>query len=72
LARLVGLNECTLKREFRYCFNTTVFGYLHNYRIEQARQVLEMGDWKVGEVASMVGYSNLAAFSKRFKINPRD
>lgn len=76
LARLVGLNECTLKREFRYCFNTTVFGYLHNYRMEQARQVLEMGDWKVGEVASMVGYSNLAAFSrafsKRFKIAPRD
>ncbi len=76
LARLVGLNECTLKREFRYCFGKTVFGYLHDYRMEQAWQVLEMGDWKVGEVASMVGYSNLAAFSrafsKRFKINPRD
>jgi AraC-like DNA-binding protein len=76
LARLVGLNECTLKREFRYCFGKTVFGYLHDYRMEQAWQVLEMGDWRVGEVASMVGYSNLAAFSrafsKRFKINPRD
>jgi AraC-like DNA-binding protein len=66
LARLVGLNECILKRQFRYCFGKTVFGYLHDYRMEQAWQVLEMGDWTVGEVASMVGYSNLAAFSRAF------
>jgi AraC-like DNA-binding protein len=76
LARLVGLNECTLKRQFRYCFGKTVFGYLHDYRMKQAWQVLEMGDWTVGEVARMVGYTNLAAFSrafsKRFKTNPRN
>jgi AraC-like DNA-binding protein len=76
LARLVSLNECTLKRGFRQVFGKTVFGYLHDYRMEQAWQVLEMGGWTVGEVASIVGYSNLAAFSrafsKRFKVNPRD
>jgi AraC-like DNA-binding protein len=76
LARLVGLNEYSLKQGFRQVFNTTVFGYLHDYRMKQARQALEMGDWKVGEVARMVGYTNLPAFSrafsKRFNINPRD
>ncbi|MGV0026883.1 helix-turn-helix transcriptional regulator [Phormidesmis priestleyi] len=76
LARLVGLNECTLKREFRQVFGTTVFGYLHDYRMKQAREALQIGDWTVGEVARMVGYTNLPAFSrafsKRFDITPRD
>ncbi|MEG3850559.1 AraC family transcriptional regulator [Microcoleus sp. herbarium19] len=76
LARLVGLNECTLKQGFRKEFGTTAFGYLYDYRMQQARQALELGDWSVGEVARMVGYTNLAAFSrafsKRFNLPPRD
>ena len=76
LARLVGLNECTLKPAFRQTFGTTVFGYLHDIRMEQARQTLAIGDHSVGEVARMVGYTNLPAFSrafsKRFDLNPRD
>ncbi|MBW4622905.1 MAG: AraC family transcriptional regulator [Cyanosarcina radialis HA8281-LM2] len=76
LSRLVGLNDCTLKQGFRNCFGTTVFGYLYDYRMKQARQALEMGEGTVGEVARMVGYSNLPAFSrafsKRFGIKPRD
>lgn len=66
LARLVGLNDCTLKQEFRQVFGTTVFGYLHDYRMQQAQKTLEMGDWSVGEVARMVGYTNLSAFSRAF------
>jgi AraC-like DNA-binding protein len=76
LSRLVGLNDCTLKREFRQVFGKTVFGYLHDYRMKQARQALEIGNLSVGEVARMVGYTNLPAFSrafsKRFDINPRN
>jgi AraC-like DNA-binding protein len=75
LAQLVGLNECTLKREFRACFGKTVFKYLHDYRMDRAWQALIVGDWTVKEVARMVGYHNLAAFSrafsKQFNINPR-
>ena len=66
LARLVGLNDCTLKQEFRQVFGTTVFGYLHDYRMQQAQQSLGMGGWSVGEVARMVGYTNLSAFSRAF------
>ena len=40
LARQVGLNDCTLKRGFREVFGITAFGYLHNYRLEQARELL--------------------------------
>jgi AraC-like DNA-binding protein len=75
LAQLVGLNECTLKREFRSCFGKTIFQYLHDYRMDRALQALIVGDRSVKEVARMVGYHNLAAFSrafsKQFNINPR-
>ncbi len=42
LARQVGINECTLKRGFRQIFGNTMFGYLHDYRMEQARQLLSL------------------------------
>lgn len=76
LARQVGLNECTLKRGFRSCFGTTVFGYLRNYKLEQARQLLEAGDMKITEIARAIGYTSrspfAAAFRKQFGMNPKE
>lgn len=66
LARQVGVNECTLKRGFRQIFDTTVFGYLFDHRMEQARKLLETQIYTVEDVARMVGYRNLSAFSKAF------
>lgn len=75
LARLVGLNECTLKQGFRQIFNTTVFGYLRQYRMEQARLLLMQGRMNVGEVAKAVGYASqsrfAAVFRKTFGVNPK-
>lgn len=76
LARLVGLNECTLKREFRQVFDTTVFGYLYKHRMKEAWQLLETGEWKVEEVAQMTGYQDASAFGRAFRkhfgMKPRD
>ncbi|WP_026100348.1 AraC family transcriptional regulator [Fortiea contorta] len=76
LARQAKLNECTLKRGFRQVFGTTVFGYLHDYRLEQARQLLEIGDKKVTDVAETVGFASRSyfatAFKKKFGLNPKD
>jgi AraC-like DNA-binding protein len=76
LAKQVGLNECSLKQGFRQTFGTTVFGYLHNYRLEQAKQMLEAGTWKVGEAARIVGYKDITAFGRAFRqkfgMLPRD
>lgn len=75
LARQVGLNDCTLKRKFRQVFGTTVFGYLHNYRMEQARSLLLENQLSVMGIAHQVGYNNLCAFStafrKKFGVSPR-
>ena len=75
LARQVRLNDFKLKQGFRQIFGTTVFGYLHNYRLVQARQLLEKGDVKVGDVMRLVGWSDrkhfAASFRKKFGVNPR-
>jgi len=75
LARQVGLNDCTLKRGFKQVFGTTVFGYLHQCRMEQARSLLLENQHSVTAIAQAVGYTNLSAFSsafrKRYGVSPR-
>lgn len=74
LSREVGLNDFKLKIGFRQCFDTTVFGYLHHYRMEQARELLERGNLTITGVARAVGYANrshfAAAFKRKFGVNP--
>ncbi|MGG6270020.1 helix-turn-helix domain-containing protein [Leptolyngbya sp. AN03gr2] len=76
LARLVGLNDNALKRGFRRVFGTTVFGYLHDYRLEQAQQLLASGEMKVTEVAAAIGFESRSyfsiAFRKKFGMNPKE
>jgi AraC family transcriptional regulator, transcriptional activator of the genes for pyochelin and ferripyochelin receptors len=75
LAREVGLNECTLKQGFRQLFGTTVFGYLRQCRMEQARLLLLEGRMNVREAAQAVGYASqsrfAAVFRKTFGVNPK-
>ena len=75
LARLVGLNDRKLKQGFRQLFGTTVFGYLHNYRMEQAQQLLHHPHITISQVATQVGYRNPEAFStafrRKFAVSPK-
>ena len=75
LARQVGLNDRKLKQGFRQVFGTTVFGYLHDYRMEQAHKLLIERNMNVTQVARKVGYASLSsfnhAFRKKFAVNPK-
>ncbi|WP_082803833.1 MULTISPECIES: helix-turn-helix transcriptional regulator [unclassified Anabaena] len=75
LARQVGLNDYKLKLGFRQVFGTTAFTYLHQQRMEKARQLLLEGQMNVKEVARAVGYANQSrfatAFRKQFGSNPK-
>jgi len=74
LARSVGLTHTKLNRGFREIYGTTVFGYLHKIRLEQARLLLEEQRMNVTEAAFTVGYNSLpsfsTAFSKHFGLKP--
>ena len=74
LARQVQLNERKLKEGFHQVFDTTVFGYLHNHRMEQARYLLQTGQLNIQETARWVGYASrssfVVAFKKKFQAVP--
>ena len=75
LARAVGINEKKLCYGFKEVFGNTVFGYLYEYKMTLARQLLLHTDKTISEVALACGYDYLSHFSTAFKrkygINPK-
>ena len=67
LAKLVGLNDYKLKVGFRHCFGNTVFGCLHEYRMEEAKKLLETKKLNINQVAHSVGYASETSFSSAFR-----
>lgn len=66
LAQQVELNDFKLKQGFRQVFDTTVFGYLQQQRMEQARLALLDPDASVETVAQAIGYNNRSSFARAF------
>lgn len=67
LSRKTGLNEFKLKAGFKAVFGTTVFGYLNDYRLEQARLQITGSRLPLGDIAFDAGYSSLSHFSNAFR-----
>lgn len=74
LSREAGINSMKLKTGFKQLFNTTVFGYLHTIRMQEAKRLLLDENLYVNEVAEKTGYRYphhfSAAFKKEFSISP--
>jgi AraC family transcriptional regulator, transcriptional activator of the genes for pyochelin and ferripyochelin receptors len=66
LAHAVGTNHSRLNRGFREIYGTTVFGYLRQKRLIEARRLMETEDASVTEAALSVGYGSISSFSKAF------
>ena len=67
LAHLVGTNEFNLKRNFKIAFGNTVYGYLNQYKMEQAKTMLVEKDLTIAEVSLKMGYKYATHFSTAFK-----
>jgi len=67
LAKVAGINEFKLKRGFKEVFNNTVFGYLNDHKLTQAKDLLLSGNIAIKEMASHLGYSSVPHFSNAFK-----
>lgn len=67
LAKVAGINEFKLKQGFKQVFNNTVFGYLSDYKLSQARELLLQGNIPIKEVADNLGYSSVQHFSHAFR-----
>jgi AraC-like DNA-binding protein len=62
-----GLNEFKLKKGYRQLFQTTVFGHVHQLRMQKAKVLLEEKAMNVSETAFFIGYNNVASFCTEFK-----
>jgi AraC-like DNA-binding protein len=67
LAHQVGTNEFNLKKYFKEVFGTTVFGYLHDFRMEKSREQLVLEGSKISDVAQKMGYKHATHFTAAFK-----
>lgn len=67
LARNAGTNETKLSQAFRTVFGMTVFEYVRNRRMEEARRLLRRCEMSVTEIAFEVGYEHSCNFSVAYK-----
>ncbi|SEN11294.1 AraC-type DNA-binding protein [Chitinophaga rupis] len=74
LARMACINQTKLKTGFKALFGNTVFAYISDLRMQEAKKLLLDEKLPVGEVADKVGYAHAhhfaVAFRKKFGVLP--
>lgn len=67
LANIFGYNSAYLGKVFHQHTGENFNNYLDRIRITEAKRLLAMDEYKVYEVAEMVGYTNINYFHNKFK-----
>ncbi len=67
LANIFGYNSAYLGKVFHQYTGENFNNYLDGIRINEAKRLLAMDEYKVYEVAEMVGYTNINYFHNKFK-----
>ncbi len=67
LAGIFGYNSAYLGKVFHQYTGENFNNYLDRIRITEAKRLLSMEEYKVYEVAEMVGYTNINYFHNKFK-----
>jgi AraC-like DNA-binding protein len=67
LSRMVGLNDFKLKKGFRETFGTTVFGYLHELRMQEAKRLLRDTSKSIHDISDYCGYAYVQHFTTAFR-----
>ena len=66
IARALHLNRSYLSRIFRDVTGISIQAYLTNTRLQAARSLI-LQDYTISQASAMVGYSDIASFSRAFK-----
>lgn len=68
ITRTFLFNEFKLKKGFKVLFGSTVFGYIHELRMQHAHTLMQGGGLTVGEVAATTGYRSDSSFIRAFRL----
>jgi len=61
------INKTTLKNTFKTVFGRSIGGYMKEFRIKRAKELLCRSDATVAEIALAVGYENQSKFTAAFR-----
>jgi AraC family transcriptional regulator len=67
IAAEVHLSSYHLARSFKQVLGVSLHQYIIEQRIERGRQLLESGNYTIGEVAKLVGFVDHSHFTQHFK-----
>ncbi|HRP03059.1 MAG TPA: AraC family transcriptional regulator [Candidatus Kapabacteria bacterium] len=67
LADMASMTHTKLNRLFKKLYGNTVFGYLRELRLNQAKKLLDEGQLNITQIAYETGWSNPSHFSREFK-----
>ena len=75
LSRRSGINDNKLKKGFKQVYGVTVFRYLHELRLREAKTLICNKNCNVNQVAAAVGFKSCSHFSyvfrQSFGVTPR-
>ena len=75
LSNEIGLNIKKLKEGFKQIYGDTVYGYLLDHKMNEARSMLNSKQHNINEISLKLGYSTsshfIAAFKKKFGTTPK-
>ena len=75
LSTEIGLNVKKLKEGFKQIYGDTVYGYLLDHKMNEARSMLNSRQHNINEISIKLGYSTsshfIAAFKKKFGTTPK-
>lgn len=67
LAELTGLSLSSFKREFYSTYQQTPTQYINNQRLKKAKELLELSNLSISQIAYELGFNDPAYFSRLFK-----
>lgn len=67
LAKEVGTNEQYIKKYFKQYFGKTVMNYVTSTKMEYAKRLIMTGEYRISDVAQMIGYKHSTHFTTAFK-----
>ena len=78
LSKIAGINRTKLQDGFKELFGTTIFGFITDVRLEEARRNIQDINQRssIAEIASLAGYKNpqhfTVAFKRKFGVLPKE
>jgi len=63
----MGLSKSTVQRRVKAITSKTFNQFLREFRLEQAKQIIEQGGGNISEIAFATGFNSVSYFSFSFK-----